>query len=68
MCYKIKVKDSIGVAMFGRYHSPRHAEIGMRVNGISGEVVKSEPYELATFTIQHEFNVFNLLNGKEVRL
>lgn len=64
--YAIQVNDSIGVQMLGRYHSKRHAEIGMKMNGVRGRVVKTPPCELADFTIEHEFNVFRLLgNGGE---
>lgn len=54
------VTKTMGVAHLGRFHKREHAEMSMKMNGISGEVVKTPPYVLADFTIQHEFDVFNL--------
>lgn len=59
--YAIQTKGTNPVHL-GVFHSAKHAETSMRMNQISGEVVKLPPYHLATFTIGHEFSVFSL-NG-----
>lgn len=58
--YAIKTKDCQGQPYhMGRFHSDKHAERCMKDNLIKGSIVKLPPYELATFTISHEFFVFN---------
>lgn len=46
---------------YGRFHSKRHAKIAARLNGRLFKVERCAPYELADFTISHEFQLYRFV-------